>query len=65
MISIFAFFKFILYRYTSEVGGDKELGTLAKDAFRAHVRSYATFPSDMKHIFHVKRLHLGKDSCTS
>ena len=44
----------------SEVGGDKELGTLAKDAFRAHVRSYATFPSDLKHIFHVKRLHLGR-----
>jgi len=43
----------------SEVGGDKELGALAKDAFRAHVRSYATFPSDLKHIFHVKRLHLG------
>lgn len=42
-----------------EVGGDKELATLAKDAFRAHVRSYATFPSDLKHIFHVKRLHLG------
>jgi ATP-dependent RNA helicase DDX31/DBP7 len=41
------------------VGGDKELATLAKDAFRSHVRAYATFPSDLKHIFHVKRLHLG------
>ena len=27
--------------------------------FPAHVRSYATFPSDLKHNFHVKRLHLG------
>lgn len=43
----------------SEVGGDKELQTLAKDAFRSHVRAYATFPADLKHIFHVKRLHLG------
>ncbi|ACO70297.1 predicted protein, partial [Micromonas commoda] len=43
----------------AEVSGDKELLTLAKDAFRSYVRSYATFPSDMKHIFHVKRLHLG------
>ena len=43
----------------AEVGGDKDLSTLAKDAFRAHVRAYATFPSDYKHIFHVKRLHLG------
>ena len=43
----------------AEVSGDKELLTLAKDAFRSFVRSYATFPSNMKHIFHVKRLHLG------
>jgi ATP-dependent RNA helicase DDX31/DBP7 len=43
----------------AETSGDKELLTLAKDAFRSYVRSYATFPSDMKHIFHVKRLHLG------
>ena len=46
-------------RLHHEVGKDTELGTLAKDAFRAHVRAYATFPSHLKHIFHVKRLHLG------
>lgn len=46
-------------RLHHEVSTDKTLGTLAKDAFRSHVRAYATFPSHLKHIFHVKRLHLG------
>jgi ATP-dependent RNA helicase DDX31/DBP7 len=41
------------------VRDDANVSVLAKDAFRSHVRSYATFPSNLKHIFHVKRLHLG------
>jgi len=43
----------------AKVAADKPYDVLAKDAFRAHVRAYATFPSALKHIFHVKRLHLG------
>ena len=43
----------------AKVASDKPCDVLAKDAFRAHVRAYATFPSKLKHIFHVKRLHLG------
>ena len=43
----------------AKVASDKPYDVLAKDAFRAHVRAYATFPSKLKHIFHVKRLHLG------
>ena len=46
-------------RLHAEVARDAGLATLARDAFRAHVRAYATFPAKLKHIFHVKRLHLG------
>ena len=28
-------------------------------AYQSFVRSYATYSSDVKHIFHVKSLHLG------
>src|SRR5262249_8928063 len=33
--------------------------TLARNAFLSTVRAYATHPAAEKHIFHVKRLHLG------
>jgi len=32
---------------------------LARKAFTSHVRAYATHPSDEKHIFHVRNLHIG------
>ena len=28
-------------------------------AYQSFIRAYATYPSDLKHIFHVKHLHLG------
>lgn len=28
-------------------------------AYQSFVRAYATYPSDLKHIFHIKNLHLG------
>ncbi len=31
----------------------------ARKAFLSHVRAYATHPSDEKHLFHVRNLHLG------
>ncbi|XP_072015132.1 ATP-dependent DNA helicase DDX31-like [Amphiura filiformis] len=37
----------------------KENLALAKKAFQSFIRSYATYPSSLKHIFHVKKLHLG------
>ena len=46
-------------KLASKVASDKPYNGLASDAFRAYVRAYATFPSAVKHIFHVKRLHLG------
>lgn len=32
---------------------------LARKAFLSHIRAYATHPSDEKHIFHIRHLHLG------
>lgn len=32
---------------------------LARKAFTSHMRAYATHPSDEKHIFHVRHLHIG------
>jgi len=31
----------------------------AKTAYQSFVRAYATYPSNLKHIFHIKNLHLG------
>ena len=28
-------------------------------AYQSFVRAYATYPSDLKHIFHIRNLHLG------
>ncbi|EGG12210.1 uncharacterized protein MELLADRAFT_46695 [Melampsora larici-populina 98AG31] len=33
--------------------------SLASKAFSSHIRAYATHPSQEKHFFHVKSLHLG------
>lgn len=32
---------------------------LARRAFTSHMRAYATHPSNEKHIFHVRHLHIG------
>ncbi|KAJ3791069.1 DEAD-domain-containing protein [Lentinula aff. detonsa] len=37
----------------------KENAGLARKAFMSHMRAYATHPSDEKHIFHIRHLHLG------
>lgn len=39
--------------------GSLQNSRLAKKAFSSHVRAYATHPSNEKHFFHVKNLHLG------
>ena len=41
------------------VDGDHDLKTIAESAFRSFIQSYAAYPSHLKEIFHVKRLHLG------
>lgn len=42
------------------VGGSEELRAMARDAFVSHVRAYATFSRELKHIFHPRSLHLGQ-----
>jgi len=32
---------------------------MARKAFASHLRAYATHPSEEKHIFHIRHLHLG------
>ncbi|KAI0775670.1 DEAD-domain-containing protein [Trametes elegans] len=38
---------------------DKQNAEVARKAFLSHMRAYATHPSDEKHIFHIRHLHLG------
>ncbi|KAF5393391.1 hypothetical protein D9757_000731 [Collybiopsis confluens] len=38
---------------------NKENAALAHKAYMSHMRAYATHPSDEKHIFHIRHLHLG------
>ncbi|KAI1794090.1 DEAD-domain-containing protein [Ganoderma leucocontextum] len=38
---------------------DKQNAGLARKAFVSHMRAYATHPSDEKHMFHIRHLHLG------
>lgn len=45
--------------FESNLKSDDTLTGLAKTAYLATVRAYATHSSTEKHIFHVKRLHLG------
>lgn len=36
-----------------------EVHDMAMKAYQAALRAYATHSADTKHIFHVKKLHLG------
>ncbi|EIW63373.1 DEAD-domain-containing protein [Trametes versicolor FP-101664 SS1] len=38
---------------------NKPNADVARKAFQSHMRAYATHPSDEKHIFHIRHLHLG------
>ena len=46
-------------RMMAHVEAHKELRSRAADAFRSFVGAYATNPAHLRHIFHVRRLHLG------
>lgn len=45
--------------FESYVHKNKEMLELARKAFQSFVRAYATYPSNLKSIFHIKYLHLG------
>ena len=47
------------YHIEKAVEKEKEAGLLARNGFRSRIRAYATYPANVKHIFHVRRLHLG------
>ena len=51
--------KALLSAAERKMQSDPGLKSRAEDAFRSHVRAVAAYPSALKHIFHVKRLHLG------
>uniref|UniRef100_A0A8D0HLF5 ATP-dependent RNA helicase n=1 Tax=Sphenodon punctatus TaxID=8508 RepID=A0A8D0HLF5_SPHPU len=45
--------------FENYVHSSKETIRWAKKALQSFIRAYATYPSALKHIFHVKSLHLG------
>lgn len=42
-----------------KLGRQPEIKALGQRAYSSAIRAYATHPSDERHIFHIKRLHLG------
>ncbi|XP_071509698.1 ATP-dependent DNA helicase DDX31-like [Diadema antillarum] len=46
-------------RFEGHVLGNPAHTQHARKAFHSFVRAYATYPSSVKHIFHVRKLHLG------
>lgn len=41
------------------VAADPHMRSLAEDAFRSFIRSYATHSGEIKRVFHIRSLHLG------
>lgn len=41
------------------VSNDEDLLEKAKLAFQSFTRGYASYPSEVKHIFNIRQLHLG------
>lgn len=48
-----------LKRISACVDSSLQNADLARRAFTSHMRAYATHPSNEKHIFHVRHLHIG------
>lgn len=38
---------------------NKEMSAIAKKAYQSYIQAYATYPANLKSIFHIKYLHLG------
>jgi ATP-dependent RNA helicase DDX31/DBP7 len=53
------FISFPLILWTTSLIHLRQDAELARKAYLSHVRAYATHPSDEKHIFHIRHLHLG------
>ncbi|KAG8429007.1 hypothetical protein GDO86_018560, partial [Hymenochirus boettgeri] len=46
-------------KFEDYVHSASETTTWAKKALQSYIRSYATYPKNLKSIFHVRTLHLG------
>ncbi|KAG8195628.1 hypothetical protein JTE90_017921 [Oedothorax gibbosus] len=46
-------------RYEKVVSAEKILHQMARDAFASYIRSYASYPKDIRHILPFHSLHLG------
>ncbi|XP_075041396.1 ATP-dependent DNA helicase DDX31 isoform X3 [Mixophyes fleayi] len=46
-------------KFEDYVHANTETSLWAKKALQSYIRSYATYPKDLKHVFHVRSLHLG------
>jgi len=47
------------YHVEKKIEASEEAGLLARNGFRSRIRAYAAYPSAVKQIFHVRKLHLG------
>ncbi|XP_063792832.1 probable ATP-dependent RNA helicase DDX31 [Pseudophryne corroboree] len=46
-------------KFEDYVHANTETSLWAKKALQSYIRSYATYPKDLKHVFHIRSLHLG------
>lgn len=46
-------------KFEDYIHASPEAALWAKKALQSYIRSYATYPKNLKHIFHVRSLHLG------
>ncbi|XP_063288558.1 probable ATP-dependent RNA helicase DDX31 [Pelobates fuscus] len=46
-------------KFEDYVHASPETALGAKKALQSYIRSYATYPKNLKHIFHIRSLHLG------
>lgn len=50
---------FLQAQFEENLSQNKNMRTLARKAYQSFIRAYTTYPASLKHIFHVKNLHLG------
>ncbi|KAM4695736.1 ATP-dependent DNA helicase DDX31 [Rhinophrynus dorsalis] len=46
-------------KFEDYVHANADTALCAKKALQSYIRSYATYPKSLKHIFHIRSLHLG------
>ncbi|CAJ0940438.1 unnamed protein product [Ranitomeya imitator] len=46
-------------KFEDYVHASAETSLSAKKALQSYIRSYATYPKNLKHVFHIRSLHLG------